>query len=394
MHKILDPYHIGFRFICLAIALLFFVVPFGLQSAPVRDWTNIQIVIYENRLSGTRPECSDQHLNQRIYARKIHQNLDKKGRWPFVVDARSSIDKILISLKIRASTQDYAIIQSRLEEALHAPTSQALMAAELRLLSGDENARLSKPSQNEMFLQQLARTYGPKLAIDCGTIPGENLALFGVKQNAMPAYQIFFLTEQQMLGTQAVAARKPSKKYVGRLTQYVEPQGVYSRPIKEQTSGEDQETPPSQTLFVALVGDYSAQQHIIAMAKISRAARDAGLASPDIRPFGIGGFLINAEPNALITLKKNLSNTIKVDTSDMNRFADILFSDATASSAICHARAGTDFQLWIETTLTHPYFEFWMNAPECKDDKNKLWDVRKKFYEKPTIFYTQFLVSK
>jgi hypothetical protein len=391
MYKISKNSVFCFHFICFSIAMFFFVTPLGLQSAAVSNWTHVQLVIYENRLSGIRPECSDQHFNKRIYARKIHERLDKNGRWPFVVDARSSIDTIVISLKIRASKKDYAIIQSRLEQALHAPTSQALMAAELRLLLVDENLRKSRPSQDEMFFKQLAKTFGPKLAVNCGTVPGENLTSFELKENATPAYQIFFPNEQQMLGIQPVAATKPSKKYVEHLTKYVKHQSVYSRRNENQATDQKQENMPSNTLFVSLVDDYSAQQHIIALAKIYTAARDSGLANPDIRPLGIGGFLITASSDELIGLEKNLSNVLDIDSSDTEKLADILMIDATANSMVCHARTGSNLQLWAETTFSHPYFQFWMYAPECKDKENKLWNARKKFYQKPTNFYTQFL---
>ena len=99
----------------LVLALL------GVESVRAEDtprWTNIRVAIAENREPGRMLGCAEQHIREHVYSRMVHSALDQGGPWPFVVNAQSSIDRIVISVDLLAKASQQKAITSLIEQGL------------------------------------------------------------------------------------------------------------------------------------------------------------------------------------------------------------------------------------------------------------------------------------
>ncbi len=334
------------------------------QAKSSAKWTSIRIIIYENRSIGKQKGCSEQHVREHLYARNIHRALDKKGLWPFIVNARSSIDRIIVSVDLLAQPSDRFSITSTLKQGLTDIPSKALIASEIDLVAMENSATLARPQQADRLLWQLSPSLAPQSLANCVSIFDPETDHPG-NQWRVGRYQIAFFDS---LKSALAEPQLPEIVYDSNtdLTA-VDTQGIYKLSIAARAKNGSTAASTDNALFLSLAGRQGAQDHVIAAKQIFITAQELGIPSKDIRPFGIGGFILFGKPDELSSFGKRLADARPEAANDQ---ALQIAAYRWARDYVCKIPRGFHMTVGAlaDSIAFHPYFPFWMDEPICKNE--------------------------
>lgn len=334
------------------------------QAKSSAKWTSIRIIIYENRSIGKQNGCSEQHVREHLYARTIHRALDKKGSWPFIVNARSSIDRIIVSVDLLAQPSYRSSITSTLKQGLTDIPSKALIASEIDLVAMENSATLARPQEADRLLWQLIPSLAPQTLANCVSIFDPETDHPG-NQWRVGRYQIAFFDS---LKSALAEPQLPEIVYDSNtdLTA-VDTQGIYKLSIAAGAENGSTAASTDNALFLSLAGRQGAQDHIIAAKQIFITAQEMGIPSKDIRPFGIGGFILFGKPDVLSSFGKRLADARPEAANDQ---ALQIAAYRWARDYVCKIPRGFHMTVGAlaDSIAFHPYYPFWMDEPICKNE--------------------------
>jgi hypothetical protein len=264
--------------------------------------------------------------------------------------------------------------------------------AEARLIAIEEQVKISDPKERDILHNQISEILDQKKLIkDCGADPTIPITLYDLRNPTAPDFDIIYFTQQNFPSLTSIYSNKKNI-YKNYKSAYIPNDYFISK--KEKIKG----LSATNILFVSSPNISSAEQHIVAVARILRAGDSFGLKLRDIKPLGIGAFLVHDTPEDLSKLREIISDAVNIDYSVINEnnfeeVSKLMLSDRVAQDYICMPPTENydSTSAWADENVANRYFSFWIYSTVCKQDYSKAWPLRKKYYEQPAEFYTQFL---
>jgi hypothetical protein len=373
------------KFVYVALFLIASVNGSCASAASQTDWTNVRVIVYENRKAGKLLGCAEQHIREHIYARNIHKSLDAEGKWPFVVSAQSSIDKIVVAVDILAKKTDRNLIATAIERGLSDKPRFESIESEAWLVTVEEEAASARPQLADRLLWQLSSA--PVALKNCRVkTPSE--ANLSNRDWKVGYHQIVFFDRQQI----------PDNNFSGGNSQgeAIESRGIFDTTVKGSVSRDDDPSKlTGDALFVGLIEPHNAERHIMAAAQIFLAMRDLAAPPPEVHPFGIGGFILFGKPEVLAKVSARMAMTVPEDLDSPANDAMLTSEISKARNYVCavpydqHPSIGS----WADAVAFHPYFYFWTHEPACSRTNLNNWKLRPSTKIRSVQLYHQLVSS-
>ncbi len=288
-----------------------------------------------------------------VIARQIDKAISQRTSSTYIVDGVSTIDTIIVSLKVfnsnKSETEIIAVALSALESQIEIDT----ITEEARLVNFEERSHSHNPDKASRFISHIFEEDGVGPVSGCDASEYEKT-----------------LSDQGPIHDLRVDVIKLNSN--GEfLTRYsAMPVDVNQRSIWRNLSHADQVMPESQSdsrtsnAFLGLTGSVDAEAHIRAAGMILNEIEKSDLDEVSISPFGVGGFLISGPAEQITRASTALSTPSLEGASGISEL-----SQRIARELVCRIpERSTEAYSALASDLTvHPYFEFWSEGGGCDD---------------------------
>jgi len=343
-----------YRFLRLALtACLFYATPAS-AGEEQKEWLPIRVVIYESILENDDSGCARQHLGEHIYARSMHDALDKTIENPYTIHAFSSMDKIIISIDVFADPAALKEITRKIAAGLENRPSMAHIASEAILYFYEEKLLREKPVRAQEILSNLSVYNGLSLHETCSPAHYWNDPNYYAKKEP-PDYVIYSFVDEKV----AILSSKIQISPIDLPNIFNAAKLTISDETTQSHAGE------GMYLLILFDGTLRAINLIETVAGIYRSAIALRVKPFKVRPFGRGALIVDASSADIDRLYDHL-NKQKDFFESASVIESAIFGEmARAFVCTMPTRKKQDLMTWADLMTMSPYFEFSVYDDVC-----------------------------
>ena len=318
-----------------------------LAAQPTRQ---IRVAVYEHRMGSLETACSTQHLREHLFARMIDKNLRDLGHSLFLVNATSSLDKIIIKIEFWADNENPTRLAEQIALAISLPPDDLLVEQEQTIVEYEEGLLAATDDMASIASETvLGRASLPTFDRAC-LLEESQRAINRKEGGAKIDFDIFERTSSNdyvKLHEERHKAGRHSNVW-DTITRKLE---------KEETNQ------PLGALFFAYRGPATAVLTVTAATEVLKLIGKSQAQTLELRPFGKTGFLLLGSPSELAAIKSVVDqNQIFLAAHPSPTITESLGFKYVCKPSVDEGKGSTQL---ANERISHPYFEFWVRDGLC-----------------------------